>query len=48
ASSKTLTEMGSPAGKREIKRELKESFTSDLRLKEGDIRRVHFREFVIQ
>ncbi len=47
-SSKTLTEMGSPAGKREIKRELKESLTSDLRLKEGDIRRVYFREFVIQ
>ena len=47
-SSKTLTEMGSPAGKRGLKRELKESFTSDLRLKEGDIRWVYFREFVIQ
>ncbi len=47
-SSKTLTEMGSPAGKRELKRELKESFTSDLKLKKGDIRRIYFREFVIQ
>ena len=47
-SSKTLAEMGSPAGKRELKRELKESFTSDLKLKEGDIRRIYFREFVIQ
>jgi flagellar protein FliL len=46
--SKTLSEISSPDGKTKLKNELKKAFTSDLGLKEGDIRRVYFGEFVIQ
>ena len=47
-SSKTLEDIGTPEGKSELKQELMEAFTSDLRLEEGDIRRVYFLEFVVQ
>ena len=47
-SSKTFEEMKSPDGKREFKEELKENFTSELNLVEGDIRRIYFGDFIIQ
>ena len=47
-SSQTIEVLSSPEGKVLLTKELKEKFTSELSLKEGDIRRVYFSEFVLQ
>lgn len=45
---KTLNMLTSPEGKTALKLELKNSFTSEAGMEEGDIRRVYFTQFVIQ
>ena len=47
-SSKTFEKVSSVEGKSEIKSELKEKFTLELGMEEGDVRQIYFSEFVVQ